>query len=115
MVKFDIKLEEDKEFMQELKHTVVSIVTDLLRTEKMEILLASAISRYFSYYGREQRTFEDFTEKKILELIVSSTKDESSLPLKEKAENVVVQLLRNAINDFVREKLKDVKITGIEI
>ena len=112
MVKLDIPIENNKEFMDQIERIIVERVRHLLYDDKnLKEVLAKAINQYFSW---NDSSIEKFTKKTVIELIGSAVGDGSTLPPDKKAENVIIRLLREAISSFVTEKLKDVKISGME-
>jgi len=111
MVKFDIPIENNKEFMDMIQKIIVDRVREVLYNDKnFNKVLAEAISVYFSW---KYTSIEQFTKGVVIELIGSAVDDKSTLPSEKKAENVIIRLLREAISSFVAEKLKDVKISGL--
>jgi hypothetical protein len=109
MVQIKIDLENDKEFMSNVRGMVVEWIRSALADEDRAIdLLAKALSRYFEY---KRSSVEQFTAHTVESLIASATDDTSSLTDETKAKNVVIQMLREAVTDVVAEKLKNVTIT----
>lgn len=113
MVKIEIDLEKDKDFVDQVKSKVIVMIASMLHNDdkKTSDVTASAISRYFE---RNHGSIEKFTRSVIVNMISEILGDNSTMPNDDKAKNIIVSLLKQSINDIVREKFKNVKITGIE-
>jgi hypothetical protein len=103
-----VDLEKDKDFINQIENSVTYQITRMFEKEKIEKTVAGALNYYFGNWGRS--TVEEVVKKAINELIVSAIGDKSSLPAEKKAEIIILQLVREAVNDIVREKLKNVEI-----
>ena len=103
-----VDLEKDKDFINQVENSVIYQITRMFDKEEIEKTLAGALNYYFGNW--RTTTIEEVVKKSINELIVSAIGDKSSLPVEKKAENIIIQLVRDAVNDIVREKLKNVEI-----
>lgn len=103
-----VDLDKDKDFIKQIENAVLYQITSMFDKKEIEKTMAGALNYYFGNWGRT--SVENVVKKTINELIVSAIGDKSSLPVEQKAENIILQLVRDAVNDIVRDKLKNVEI-----
>lgn len=112
VITIKIDLENDEDFIDQVKCMVKEYIRELLyNQEKFKDVLAGAIDKYLSW---KYTNIEKFAKDTIVELIGSAVGDKSSLPKEQKAESVIVTLLRESITNVVSTKIKNIQITGLE-
>jgi len=114
MVKIEIDLEKDKDFVDQVKSNVTRMVTSMLYHDEDKKTNDIAMHAIAEYFNRKHGSIEKFVTGVITDLISDALGDKSTMPNAEKTKNVIVTLLKQSIDSIVREKLKNVKITGIE-